>query len=183
MATDLTVRISHVAVLPADTRRSASGRARPHYVGDMSQITGRRRRLVTSLALIPLALTGAVACSSGDDETHGPSPEAVTRINDVVLAAATAAGEAPNAGGAGGGGEASALSLGGFTRGATHGAYTACTGGGTIAMNLAGTDVVLDCDGQAHRVESLVLDDDTATLSVTRPSDGPSEWAVLITGQ
>lgn len=142
----------------------------------MWRIAGGRRWLAVPLALIALA-----SCSSGGDDAPDASADAVARISDLTYDAATAAGEAPLGGGAGTGVEASTVSLGGFTGGGTYGAYTACTGGGTLGMDLAGTDVVLDCDGQAHRIEALVLEHDTATLRVTRAGDGPSEWSVLIT--
>jgi hypothetical protein len=148
------------------------------YVVVMSRGTSRGRRLVAPLALLALA-----SCSSGTDDAVSPSPDALTRISDIAYDAATAAGDGPQGGGGGSGGDASTVRLGGFTGGATYGAYTVCTGGGSIGMNLAGTDVLLDCDGQAHRIQALVLEYDTATFTVTRPSDDPSEWAVVLTSK
>ena len=129
----------------------------------------------------PLALIALTSCSSGVDEDPGPTPDALTQITDIAYGAATAAGDDPRGAGAGDGRQTSSVSLGGFTGGASYGAYTACTGGTSIGMDLAGTAVTLDCDGQAHRVEALVLPNDTATFKVTEPSDVPSEWAVAIT--
>ena len=142
----------------------------------MSKSSGRSR-----LLMVPLVMLAVASCSIGPAEDPGPSPDALNRISDVTSDAATAAGYAPHGGGAGDGAQPSTVRLGGFTGGSTYGAYTACTGGGTLGMDLAGTDVLLDCDGQAHRIDALVLDHDSATFTVTRPSDGPSEWAVLIT--
>lgn len=109
----------------------------------------------------------------------GPTPDALTRITDIADDAATAAGDDPRGAGAGDGRQTSSVSLGGFTAG--YGAYTACTGGTSIGMDLAGTAVTLDCDGPAHRVEDFTLPDGTATFEVTHTSDVPSAWAVAIT--
>ncbi|ABS03940.1 hypothetical protein Krad_2464 [Kineococcus radiotolerans SRS30216 = ATCC BAA-149] len=57
----------------------------------------------------------------------------------------------------------------------------ACTGDGSLGLDLAGTTVTVNCDGQGHRVGELIPTTGEATFKVTDPNDGPSQWGVAVT--
>jgi len=63
--------------------------------------------------------------------------------------------------------------------GDTVGVFAACTGGGSVGLDLVGTAVVLDCDGQGHQLADLVLPDRAvSSFQVTQPNDVPSAWGL-----
>ena len=77
--------------------------------------------------------------------------------------------------------QSSPITVGPLTAGTTYGAFAACTGDGSLGLDLAGTAVTVDCDGQGHHVGELIPTTGEATFKVTDPSDGPSQWGVAVT--
>ena len=96
----------------------------------------------------------------------------------LATAALTASG-ATSLGAVGGDGSQESTASTTLPWGGTVGVFAACTGGGAVGMDLAGTAQTLDCDGQAHELEDLVLpDDELPAFRVTQPSDEPSSWGL-----
>lgn len=134
----------------------------------------RTRRSAGLLVLLTVSTLGA--CSSNQ-----PAPAETTKAWDVAFQAAEAAGAAPLIASGAEAWQSSPITLGPFTAGTTYGAFAACTGGGSLGLDLAGTAVTVDCDGQGHRVGELVPSTGDATFTVTDPNDGPSQWGVAVT--
>lgn len=130
--------------------------------------------------LILLTLSALGACSS-PKPTIPTDVTPATNASDVAFQAAEAAGADPLVASGAEAWQGSPITVGPLTAGTTYGAFAACTGGGTLGLDLAGTAVTLDCDGQGHRVGELVPATGDATFKVTDPSDGPSQWGVAIT--
>ncbi|GAB7191183.1 hypothetical protein NUM3379_18900 [Kineococcus sp. NUM-3379] len=129
--------------------------------------------------MCPLVLGALGGCSGGDEPA--PEPEHRVSASTIAFDAATAAGANPRGAGGGTGHQTSSVTLGHFTGGTTYGAFAACTGGGSVGLDLAGTAVVVECDGQGRRVGELLLPNDAPTFRVTRLNDVPSEWGVALT--
>jgi len=97
---------------------------------------------------------------------------------DIATAALTAAG-ATELGAVGGDGQQESTASTTLPWGGTVGIFAACTGGGSVGVDLAGTARTLDCDGQGHQLDDLVLpDDELPVFRVTQPSEEPSTWGV-----
>ena len=122
-----------------------------------------------------LLLSSATACSGETDE---PPPGATPAAMDIATAALTASG-ATSLGAVGGDAAQESTASTTLPWGGTVGVFAACTGGGDVSLDLAGTAQTLDCDGQAHRLDDLVLpDDELPSFRVTEPNDEPSTWGV-----
>jgi hypothetical protein len=126
--------------------------------------------------LIVLTVSALSACSS-----DRPAPAETTKAWDVAFQAAETAGAAPLIASGAEAWQASPITLAPLTPNTTYGAFAACTGDGSLGLDLAGTAVTVDCDGQGHRVGDFIPATGEATFKVTEPNDGPSQWGVAIT--
>ena len=136
----------------------------------------RRCTQLNAGALVLLTVSALSACSRDE-----PAPAETAKAWDVAFTAAETAGAAPLVASGAEAWQSSDVTVGPLTAGTTYGAFAACTGGGSLGLDLAGTAVTLDCDGQGHRVGDLVPTTGEATFKVTDPHDGPSQWGVAVT--
>ncbi|ABS04035.1 hypothetical protein Krad_2560 [Kineococcus radiotolerans SRS30216 = ATCC BAA-149] len=163
-----------------------STQVRAHSQGRSSDLPARG----LGLALAALALTVGAACSA--QEETGVS---TTQMDETTRLASTAASTAtgitaaditrPQEGISAVGGDAStttSVSIG-LTANATFRAFTVCTGGGDLELDLAGTAQELACDGQVREVAELVVPDTgSVQFKPSRVNDfasaSASAWAV-----
>ena len=136
-----------------------------------------RRRPRRTAGLLALLTVGALSACSSDK----PAPAEPTKAWDVAFQAAETAGAAPLMASGAEAWQSSPIAVGPLTAGTTYGAFAACTGDGSLGLDLAGTAVTVNCDGQGHRVGELIPSTGDATFKVTDPSDGPSQWGVAVT--
>ncbi|MQA32069.1 hypothetical protein [Modestobacter roseus] len=122
------------------------------------------------------ALTG---CAGGDGS--GPRAADGVEASEIARQAAESAGVDSAAAVGGDAQTMSDVSLDSVTTGATHSAFAACTGGGSMDLDLLGEVVTVDCDGEGHRFDGLGLTDDVPTFRVVRPNDAPGTWGVALT--
>jgi len=127
--------------------------------------------------LLVLLTVGTLGACSSDK----PAPAETTKAWDVAFHAAEAAGAAPLMASGAEAWQSSPITVGPLAVGTTYGAFAACTGGGSLGLDVAGTAVTVNCDGQGHRVGELIPTTTEATFQVTDPNDGPSQWGVAVT--
>lgn len=134
----------------------------------------RRTRL---LALLPLVIACSLGACSGGDETAADPP--VDEAMDIAGDALTASG-ATLLGAVGGDSRTGSTASTTLPAGGTLTTFAACTGGGSIELDLGGvTEVQLDCDGQAHQLDDLVVPaHGRPVFGVTEPTDVASTWGV-----
>ena len=96
----------------------------------------------------------------------------------VATAALTGTG-ATSLGAVGGSGQSDQTASVTLPQGSTVGVFAACTGGGDLDLDLAGTVQPLDCDGRAHQLDDLTLPGhELPVFGISRPSEVPSAWGV-----
>lgn len=126
-----------------------------------------------------LSVSALGACTSTQAAPTDATP--TTAARDIAFQAAAADGAGPLLASGADGWNGSDITVGPVTAGTTYGAYAACTGGGSLGLDLSGTATTVDCDGQGHRVGEVTPTQNTAIFFVTAPHDGPSQWGVAIT--
>ncbi|WP_299950842.1 hypothetical protein [uncultured Modestobacter sp.] len=133
----------------------------------------RRTRLIALMALI--AGCSVSACSGGD-ETAASAP--VDEAMDIAGDALTESG-ATLLGAVGGDSRTESTASTTLPAGGTLITFAACTGGGTIELDLGDITEVLDCDGQAHQLDDLVVPEHgRPVFGVTEPADVASTWGI-----
>ena len=126
-----------------------------------------------------LALGAVGGCSGGDDVDAVAVASSVDEAMRLASDALTAAGATPLGSAVGGDGRTESTVSATLPQGVTIGVFAVCTGGGTVGLDLAGTALDLDCDGQGRRLDDLALpSDEQAVFQVTEPTDEPSAWAL-----
>lgn len=130
----------------------------------------RRTRLLALGAVCALS-----ACSGGDEPTAtGAVDEAMTIASDAL----TESG-ATLLGAVGGDSRTESTASTTLPAGSTLALFAACTGGGTVDLDLGGIAEVLDCDGRAHQLDDLVVPEHgQPVFQVTEPTDVTSSWGV-----
>jgi hypothetical protein len=163
---------------PATTSTQAKSRSRV-------RITSLRSRGL-GLALAALVLSVGAACSA-QEETGVSTTQMDETLGLASTAAETATGitaaniKDPQEGITAVGGDASTTSSVsiGLRANATFRAFTVCTGGGDVEVDLAGTAQELTCDGQVREVAELVIPDTgDVQFKPSRVNDVASAWAV-----
>ncbi|MBB2903640.1 hypothetical protein FHR75_004483 [Kineococcus radiotolerans] len=132
----------------------------------------RRRPRRTAGLLALLTVSTLNACSS--DES---APAETTKAWDVAFAAAETAGAAPFMASGAEAWQSSPITVGPLTTDTTYGAFAACTGDGSLGLDLAGTAVTVNCDGQGHRVGELIPTTGDATFRSLTPTTAPRSGA------
>ena len=138
---------------------------------------GFRARAAGPVALV--ALLGALSACSRDD-APSTSTAALDEVDAIVGDAARAAGGSSMGGAAGDARTGSSVSLT-LTANSTVRAFYACTGGGSIELNLNGAAEDLDCEEQVREIEEFVVPDTgSVVFEASRPNDVPSAWGVAL---
>lgn len=136
-----------------------------------------RARAAGPVAL--LALLGALSSCSQDDAPSTSTAD-LDEVTSIVDAAALAAG-GPSMGGAAGDAQTDGSVSLGLAANSTVRAFYACTGGGSIELNLNGTEEDLDCDEKTHEIEEFVVPDTgSVVFRASRPNSVPSAWGVAL---
>lgn len=158
-----------------------------------TQVRAQSRARITDLparglglALAALALTVGAACSAQEetgvsatqmDETTRLASTAASTATGITVADITDAQEGISAVG-GDASSTTSVSIG-LTANATFRAFTVCTGGGDVELDLAGTAQELTCDGQVREVAELVVPNTgDVQFKPSRVNDVASAWAV-----
>ncbi len=129
------------------------------------------------MVLVLGALSVLGACTSTEPAGAVDVEQAVRIATD----AANASGATP-AGAAGGDGRgAGGVVLGSMQQGVPYDAFAACTGGGRIGLDVAGSAYELDCDEQAHRVGEVRAERGELEVTLTQENDVASAWGVAFT--
>ena len=141
----------------------------------------------TGLVVAALALTVVAACSA-EEETGVSTTQLDETTRLASTAASTAAGitaaditDAREGISAVGGDASTTTSVSiGLTANATFRAFTVCTGGGDVELDLAGTAQELSCDGQVREVAELVVPDAEAeAVCLDGANDTNGVWPSL----